>query len=156
MAEAVESSQKSLEIRQEIGDLWGEAYSLDDLGLALLRLDQLAEALPCFVKSQMIFVEIGNERGVATALNHQGFTAVAQSHFGQAQRHFEAALTIAETLQATPQILEAQVGLASCLAHTGEPEEAMKLLTFVLEHPACSFETAVYGRKIFAFTSQTR
>jgi tetratricopeptide (TPR) repeat protein len=98
-AEAIDCLQESLAICRELGDRWGQADSLNSLGLVHERLGRYAEAIDCQQESINILREVGDRYGQAVALRDLGDALRAAGSPQQAQVAWREALAIFETLQ---------------------------------------------------------
>jgi TolA-binding protein len=76
--------------------------------------------------------------------------ASAQGDYGHAHRLFLEAIQLASDIQATPQALDALLGLASVLSQTGETNHAFALLTLVRDHTASTQESKADAERLSA------
>ncbi|WP_103670570.1 tetratricopeptide repeat protein [Pseudanabaena sp. BC1403] len=81
--EAFQSWEQSLQIYREIGDLYGEATLLNNLGLAYNNIGQYQKAIDFYQQSLAIFKKTGNHNGETTSLNNLG---LAYNNIGQYQK----------------------------------------------------------------------
>jgi predicted ATPase/DNA-binding SARP family transcriptional activator len=141
---------EGMTIWQGLKDNFHRALALTHLGiLAYLRTDY-SKAKQLHQESMEIFKEIGDQWGVAYALNGLGYATGALGERDAAENHFCEALKIAFEIETLPVAMEALVGLATLL-HTGnqrETERALEWLEFVRQHPASSYETKVKAEQL--------
>jgi tetratricopeptide (TPR) repeat protein len=136
-ASAKKFYQECLSIRRQIRDLWGIGASLNNLGyLAFLDKDYTA-AREFLLEGLYIQREIGDQYHIANCLNNLGASARAMGDHYEAATYLHEALQIAFEIGVNPLVLEvlAEIGALLAASETGEPEQAAKLLAFVLNHP---------------------
>jgi tetratricopeptide (TPR) repeat protein len=92
--EARKHHQRSLEIRQEIGDQRGQAASFDNLGLVALSLGDYEKAQEYHERSLDIRREIGDRRGQATCLGNLGNVVQRLGEHEEAREYYEQSLEI--------------------------------------------------------------
>jgi tetratricopeptide (TPR) repeat protein len=73
-----------LSIRQQLGDHYGQAASLNNLGVAYLRLGRYTEAIACQQESLAICRELGDRQGEANNLNNLGVIYLLKGRHGKA------------------------------------------------------------------------
>ncbi|NYJ32878.1 ATP-binding protein [Nocardiopsis aegyptia] len=81
-----------LESARRMGDQYGEAITLDNLGIAYRHLFRLAEAEECFSAALRIFRDLGDTFGHARAANGLGVAHMFAHHVDDAEACFEQAL----------------------------------------------------------------
>jgi tetratricopeptide (TPR) repeat protein len=135
-AEAKRLLQDSLSIAQETGSQWDMAASYIGLGLVAETLKEYAEAAGFHQRSLDLHRGIGDRQAIATCLNNLGFALYATGEHQEADGCFHEALEMALDAQGLPEALEALVGIATLLAHRGEKERAVELVSHALHHPA--------------------
>jgi tetratricopeptide (TPR) repeat protein len=96
--EALQVGEQALEIYREIGDRQGEAYSLNNLGLAYDGLEQYQRAIDFYEQSLAIDREIGDRQGEVYALNNLGNTYKNLNQYQQAINYHEQSLAIAREI----------------------------------------------------------
>jgi tetratricopeptide (TPR) repeat protein len=96
--EALEYYERSLAIRQEIGDRRGEAILLNNIGLVYNNLGQYEQALSYYQQALPITQEIGDRRGEGTTLNNLGAVYRALSQYEQALSYYQQALPIRQEI----------------------------------------------------------
>jgi hypothetical protein len=87
------------------------------------------------------FRNIGDTWFMAHALNLDGYFALAMGDETQAQESFKRAGKIAHENEAPPNILDALAGLGTLYAHKGICEMALRIVLYILQHPAGTKET---------------
>lgn len=88
------AQQKALEAARRSADRYGEAITLDNLGIAYRHLFRLPEAEEHFSRALAAFRELGDVLGRARAANGLGVTHMLMHHTGQAAARFEEALRL--------------------------------------------------------------
>lgn len=159
--EAQRLLEEGLVISREMGDRWGIASCLSRLGLELNRLgdttgpDRLKAVPPASASRRQkakqllqesigLFREIGENWGLAKALDRLGQTNLALGEPALAGQQLQEALQIASDNQLTPVTLDILMSLAelrlqlapTSAALTGEKTVVLELLTLILNHPA--------------------
>jgi serine phosphatase RsbU (regulator of sigma subunit) len=97
-AEALESYQKALTIRERIGDRQGMAGSYNNIGNIHYAQGRYAEALEAFQKALAIFERIGDQENIALSYTNIGTLYQAQGLYPIARSYFQKALAIAQSL----------------------------------------------------------
>lgn len=139
-AEAEACLQESLRLCQEVGDRWGLGTALRFLGVAALAQGDAVEAQGLLRQS------LDAHRGVVTGwdiVRSQIYLADATRAAGDleaARRIAQEALAEVQTVHADAMALEALAVLAA-LHPPDAAEQAAGIVAFVLQHPACLFET---------------
>jgi predicted ATPase/DNA-binding CsgD family transcriptional regulator len=77
-------------------------------------------------------------KGVVLALVGLGHAACGLRDFEQSRHYYAEALETALASHQIPFALEALVGVAELLAHTGDPDGALRLLRYAAAHPAAN------------------
>jgi tetratricopeptide (TPR) repeat protein len=88
------AQQKALEAARRSADRYGEAITLDNLGIAYRHLFRLSEAEEHFSRALAAFRELGDVLGRARAANGLGVTHMLMHHTDQAAARFEEALRL--------------------------------------------------------------
>lgn len=84
--------QTSLQLFEEIGDQWGIAWALDNLGMLVLADGELRQARTMFERSLALFERVGDRRGTACVRDNLGWTAMMEGHYDEARVQFQQAL----------------------------------------------------------------
>ena len=139
-AEANHYFQESLAICQAIGDDRGIALSLSYLGDVIQMMDEYPGARQLYQESLAIFEEIGNQWGIMAGHNKLGHISNELGETDAAERHFAAALDLAESIQATPAMLDALVGMVALRIKRGDDDwsSILEALALALNHPVSS------------------
>ncbi|MEK9138765.1 MAG: tetratricopeptide repeat protein, partial [Bacteroidota bacterium] len=91
-AEALAQYEKSLKIKEELGDRAGVAGSLHQIGIIHQDRGEYAEALAQYEKSLKIKEELGDRAGVATSLGQLGQLSAQTKSYAEAFKYFLSAL----------------------------------------------------------------
>jgi len=97
--EALETFQKVLLIRREIGDRSGEGTTLNNIGLVYSNLGQYPKALEFYQQALAIHKEVGNRAGEGTTLNNLGEIYNSLKKYADAEKNLFAAIEIWEYLR---------------------------------------------------------
>jgi tetratricopeptide (TPR) repeat protein len=96
---ALEYFNKSISIREEIGDKQGIANSLNNLGIIYHNLGQVEKGLDCLIRALTILEELHFDPGVASTSGNIAFILETQSHHEEALNYFNKALTIQKKIK---------------------------------------------------------
>ena len=140
-AAAKQLRQETLANCREIGFRWGVASTLRHLGDASHRLGESDAAKSLYHESLIIQREMGHQRDVALTLNSLGSLAQTTGAFTKAQDYYRQALNVATEIQSAPVALAILGGWGELLAHEGNKDQSLELLTFVLHHSSAEKQT---------------
>jgi tetratricopeptide (TPR) repeat protein len=84
---------------RELGDRYGQAFCLNDLGIVYRRQGHYDRALACQREGLAMRREIGDLHGQAESLRELGVTLRASGRRGEARAHWREALAIFEQLR---------------------------------------------------------
>ena len=96
--QALEYFQKSLAIKEELGDKMGIAKNLNNIGLIYMNQGNTPRALEYLQKSQAIKEELGDKKGIAGGLVNIGIIYYSQGNYPRALEDYQKSLTIFEEL----------------------------------------------------------
>ncbi|HTJ69565.1 MAG TPA: tetratricopeptide repeat protein [Actinospica sp.] len=130
---ALESFERSLELRVRLGDRLGEAIALNNISGAQYRLGDHAEAINTLEKSMRIREELGDMMGVGMACLNIGTVYSDNKQHAQAEQYLLRALRIVDELGAEQLKLKTLNILGSVYSEIGETETAKKHLYGALE-----------------------
>jgi tetratricopeptide (TPR) repeat protein len=122
------AQQTALESAQRAGDRYGEAVTLDNLGIAYRHLFRLPEAEECFDGALRAFRELGSPLGHARAANGLGVCRMFAHRLDDAAACFEQALEQADGLGDPVYIGVFTRNLGWALLERGELDRAETLL----------------------------
>jgi tetratricopeptide (TPR) repeat protein len=80
-----------LDSARALGDEQAEAWLLDGLGAALLRVGDFSQAIDCYQRSLDIYRRLGDRRGSAAAYNNLGTVYYYQRRYDAAREQFQLA-----------------------------------------------------------------
>ncbi|WP_228561869.1 NB-ARC domain-containing protein [Catenulispora rubra] len=92
------TQELALDSAREIDDRYGEAITLDDLGIACRHLFKLGQAAGYFEAASTTFREVGDRSGQARAVNGLGVVRIFGHHLDDALDDFQQALETAREL----------------------------------------------------------
>lgn len=96
---ALEYFEMSLEIREELGDKHGVAFSLNNMGNIYAGQGNYLRALKYYEKALAIQEELGDKHGIANSLGNIGIIYKTQGNFPRALEYNEKALAIEEEIE---------------------------------------------------------
>lgn len=128
LPKAVESYDRALQLRREIGDRQGEAVTLSDLASAYRDLDAPEKALEPYQRALQIFVELGNRRGEAGARHNIGFVNFRMRRNDEALKFYAQALSIRQSENDLRGEASTLNGMAGVHKESGDTQSAMELL----------------------------
>jgi tetratricopeptide (TPR) repeat protein len=132
---------ESIALCEQSKNHWGRGTAYRYLGLTCIAEGQYAEAQAHLIKSLEIFGEFAVGWDIARTLTYLGDAAMLAGDVPEAGKIFREALQSAVEAQAIPIALDALLGLGNLHAQTGEPESALLLCSYVIEHPSSEEET---------------
>jgi tetratricopeptide (TPR) repeat protein len=96
LEEALGNAEESLRIRQDIGDVIGQARANSVIGTIMSRLGQHEQAMSYHERARALDEQTQNQRGQGVALLHLGDAARAMRRYDVAQQHYAEALALAQ------------------------------------------------------------
>ncbi|WP_202638493.1 AfsR/SARP family transcriptional regulator [Bailinhaonella thermotolerans] len=130
--EALAANRRALELFRDLGDRFGEAVTLDYLGVVRLRLGRPGEAAALHRDALELFRAIGSRGGEADALDNLGVALLRQGSPEEARRSHRAALELYRRFGYRRGEARALNGLAEAARALGETGEAARLHTAAL------------------------
>lgn len=112
---------------------WGQAYSLNDLGMVTYLLGDSGEARRLHSESLGILSDMGDKRGMAFALHNLGVVAAGVGDPVEARRRLREALAIRRILHHVWAVAETLIQLGRVSRQTGDLDDAMRCLLDALE-----------------------
>ncbi|MGH9278160.1 MAG: tetratricopeptide repeat protein, partial [Acidimicrobiales bacterium] len=127
--EAAAYYQEARECYRRMGDRFGEALALENLG-ALWRFypGDIEGSRARHEESLAIRRELGDKQGIAASARYVAFLALRSGEVGAARDLHRERMAIERELGNTPQVAEASVDLAEIALGQGELDEARRLL----------------------------
>ncbi|WP_204367490.1 ATP-binding protein [Nocardiopsis valliformis] len=116
------AQRQALSSARASGDRYGEAITLDNLGIAYRHLFRLEEADACFGAALAVFQELGDTFGQARAANGLGVVRMFAHRFEDAESSFEQALEQAIELDDPVYVGAFTRNLGWVLLESGVPE----------------------------------
>ncbi len=101
-AEALQTYQQVLAIRQQKGDRLGTGEILQQIGAVYDRLGQYSQALNYYQQALTLRQQIDNKVGIGSTLNSIGSVYQQQGNFRRALQFYEQALAIRQQVNDTP------------------------------------------------------
>ncbi|MBN1349383.1 tetratricopeptide repeat protein [candidate division KSB1 bacterium] len=124
--EALKGYQKSLKIKEEIGDRARVARSLHQIGMIHQARGEYGEALKGYQNSLKIKEEIGDRAGVARSLHQIGRIHQARGEYGEALKQYQNSLKIAEEIGDRAGVARSLHQIGIIHQERGEYGEALK------------------------------
>ena len=125
---------ESLQLFKEVGDRWGEAYTLNDLAILLHARGATEAATVLAELSRALFEDIQDARGLAFAEQHLGAIAIAEGDLERSRRHHEEALRLRRASEDQWGEAASLLNLGIVARRAGRLEEAETLLLESLRH----------------------
>lgn len=122
-------------LAEQVGEQLMLAVALSNLGSVSRVLHKYEDAQHYYEQSLVHCRAMGERRWTAAGLNGLGLTLLDQGKKAAAATQFQEALTIAEAIDSTPDLLDALAGLGAVALRKALTFDAAILLTFVVEHP---------------------
>jgi len=126
----------------------GVADALNYLGQVHLAQHAYPDAWQTYSESLVQAQHLDYPKGVVLALIGLGDTARGMRDFEQSWQSYGQAMSAALASHQAAFSLEALVGVAELFAQTGQPDDAFRLLTFAVDHPAASHETKIRAQNL--------
>ncbi len=125
---ALEYYEKSLKIREEIGDKAGIAFSLGNIGNIYLRWGKYDSALEYLEKSLKIEEEIGDKAGFAKSLNNIGNIYLRWGKYDSTLEYLEKSLKIREEIGDKAGIADTLNNIGLIYSNQGKYDRALEYL----------------------------
>ena len=119
--------EEHLEINRAMGDKWGIANALNNLGIAALRKSDHEAARELYEESLALWREIDNPSALALSLNNLGNVAKAQGDFTRAQSLYEESVAIFKEAGDQEGVAQSLNQLGDVARGRGDPETAQAL-----------------------------
>jgi predicted ATPase len=132
---------ESIALAEGIGERRLLAFAQGSMGQLAFELGEYTDAQRWFRESLPIMQAIHESWGTTGTLNHLGQTALALGEIAEARRLFHELLEVADEDGLPPRQLDALVGFAQLEAFDGHHQQALELLTYVIQHSAVQRET---------------
>jgi tetratricopeptide (TPR) repeat protein len=111
LAEARRLYEQSLQISRELGDKWGIAHSLGQLGNLESDIGDIKKAHLDYQECLTLFRELGDMQGIGSSLHNLGLLAENEDHLAEALQLFEESFKMFNDLQ-SPNAKIAQESIA--------------------------------------------
>lgn len=131
--QALEIYQQVLKLRQEIGDLLGEAATLHRIGAVYNKLDNYQQALSFYQQALGIRQEINDLSGIGSSLNSIGGIYLQMGRYDDSLGVFQQALSIRQELNDRLGVGRTLNNIASIYRYQGAYGEATKFYQQALE-----------------------
>ncbi|NET61335.1 MAG: tetratricopeptide repeat protein [Symploca sp. SIO2E6] len=125
---AIQSWQQALTIYRKIGDHQGEAYSLNNLGLAYRFLGNYQKAIDFYEQNLPIFQQLGNLQGEADSLNNLGNAYRYLGNYQKAIDFLQQSLQISQQLGNRQGEAKSLGNLGNAYHSLGENQKAINFL----------------------------
>ena len=148
--EATAYFEQNLALRQAIGDRWGEATALHNLGYVQFKLGQYDLAQSRFEASLALAHLIGALNMQAATGMWLGVTAMEQADYAGAEHHLREALRLANQHGALGRVTDTLYRLGDLWARQGQLAPALECLSVVRDHPATDERVREGARRLLA------
>jgi len=122
---ALEYHQRSLKIREEIGDKFGATISLSNIAAIYLSKKEMQKALEFYERSLKIREDIGDKNGITTSLNNIGLIYLSQKKYDVALRYCSRSMNLSKDLGFPMNIKNAASSLNQLYKAIGKYELAL-------------------------------
>jgi predicted ATPase/DNA-binding NarL/FixJ family response regulator len=140
--EARRIGEESLEIAEETGDLWLRACVRSvSLGDAAYGLGDFAEAKRLYQQALALFEEVGMPWGLGKSNRDLGNVALSAHSYAEAENDYKQSLRFYRQSGQLFETMNTLIGITDLLAAQGDREQAVALLTLVLQYPENSTAT---------------
>ncbi len=129
-------AESSLRISEESGDLIGSIYALSVLGGAAFNLGEYGKSREYYLRFLSTSEKVGYRWAIANSSKYLGRVALAMDEIEEAEAYFHQSLRIAEDIGLGRDTINLLCEFARVRAAQEREEQAVELLTLVLEHPA--------------------
>jgi tetratricopeptide (TPR) repeat protein len=126
ISEALEYYQKSLKIKEEMGNKLGVAGTLNNIGTIYKSQGNISRAMEYYQKSLQIKLEIGDKEGVATLLNNIGFIYADRGDIPRALEHLQKSLKIREEIGNKAGVANSLNNIGAIYSHQGDVSVALE------------------------------
>jgi uncharacterized protein HemY len=114
-------------LREELGDKWAIAVSLNNLGMLALDENDFATARARLEEAVALQREVGDRSAIAISLDTLGHIIQSQGDYGAARAMYEESLIINRELEDKRSIAFLLEHFGSLAALQGQPERALRL-----------------------------
>ena len=135
---ARDHAERSLEISEELGDLYSSQYAHSMLGTAARKLGEHERAREHYMTSLRKSERLAYRWGIENASKYLGQVALALGEINEAEAHLHRSLRIAEEIGLGRDQLNILINYAGLRVAQGRQQEAIELLASVIRHPASS------------------
>jgi tetratricopeptide (TPR) repeat protein len=125
--------RESIECFQATGDRWGEAYSTNDLSMAMLNSGDVVEAERINRLAVRTFTAIEDKRGLAFALTNRGVIAARRGLYAEALQFLQTAVDIRNAMGHTWGVSVALVQMGAIARTQGDDVASMQYLLQALQ-----------------------
>ena len=134
--EAGRLAESSLKLNEEIGNVIRSSLSLLPLGHAALARGEHEEALDSYTRLLKLSQETGFLWGIEKSNKYLGVVALSMDKIAEAENYLLQSLKITNEIGLVRDKLNLLYEYACLLVAQGNSEQAVELLTMVLQHPA--------------------
>ena len=138
--EARGCAQEGLEISMALHDEYGVADTLNSLGMVAMSTKDYPRAQEMFRQAAQHFEQINYPFTRSIALGNLGMALLADGYVEEADLALRISIDVATEAQAIPIVLGTLVTLAEVRQGQGQPQQALAILYFALDHPATNRE----------------
>jgi tetratricopeptide (TPR) repeat protein len=145
-AEARQVAAKSLRLSEELGDVIGSTPPLIVLGHAALACGKYEEAEAYYLHCLKLSEKTGFPYSLQTASKYLAKVTLTLGKIVEAEQYLLQSLTITKEIGFVRDIINLFYEFARLRVAQNKPEEAIELLTFVIQHPASAQARMLEGR----------
>jgi DNA-binding SARP family transcriptional activator len=150
--ESKDFCRRSIERCEETRNSWGKAFALTHLSRAYYRLNDYTGARHFLRKSMALAEQIGNRWVKAFALREAGRRGLmAEPQDG----YLVEGLRLSLEIGAVPLMLNTMSGIAEVMMGRGETQNAVRLATFIQQHPVSEYEALQEAQQLIETIRET-
>ena len=128
--------EAALALYRELAKPWAIAVCLDGLARVAIETNEYGKAHQLAHEGLEYAQSVGHSGITASCLNTMGRIACALGDYDEAKRLHRQVIQTAWTAKQPPLVLDGLIGIAALRTKTGQPDAAVELLAFVINHPA--------------------
>ena len=139
---AIESLEKSLEIKKKLGNKKGMGVSLNNLGAVYYNMKDFDKALQFFEEAYILYIELDDKKSIFPACNNIGFINLEKGNNAKALEYFNKAYELVKLTESTSKKIACLENLTLVHKALGNTSQA---LDFSVE--CCNLKDTLFNTK---------
>ncbi|NIM93349.1 MAG: tetratricopeptide repeat protein [Anaerolineales bacterium] len=135
-AEAMRLAEWSLKLNEEIGDISGLTMPLIVMGHVAFARDEYEQAREYYLRSLKIAEDVGFNFSIQNASKYLGKLAVSLGDYAEAEKYLRQSLRVSNEIGFIRDVVNLLFEYARLRVAQGNVEQAVELLSLVVQHPA--------------------